>query len=121
MTDDDRYYLGIIMLNSIFRNYALYEEEFDAQLREELMNMKLNNKLNDGTSASAKKLKYFGKKTSKIGASNQSSPATSANASLVDFPTSMKMGLINCQIFPNLSTVAKSNMLRLPMIIMIQL
>lgn len=93
VTDDDRYYLGIIMLNSIFRNYALYEEEFDAQLREELMNMKLNNKLNDGTSASAKKLKYFGKKTSKIGASNQSSPATSANASLVDFPTSNENGI----------------------------
>ncbi|KAL6450972.1 hypothetical protein SBY92_001221 [Candida maltosa Xu316] len=36
VTNDDRFYLGVIMLNSLFRGYALYEENFDLQLREEL-------------------------------------------------------------------------------------
>ncbi|RCK63138.1 WD repeat-containing protein 48 [Candida viswanathii] len=99
VSEDDRFYLGIIMLNSIFRDYALYEEDFDLQLREELKNMKLNSKPTDGNSASIKKLKYFGKKAPKIGASNQSSPSTSTNTSVIDFPTSNENGVSSVSDF----------------------
>ncbi|EMG49439.1 hypothetical protein G210_5793 [Candida maltosa Xu316] len=79
VTNDDRFYLGVIMLNSLFRGYALYEENFDLQLREELKNK--STKLND-----KRRLKFLGRKSSyrKDTSSTQSSPATSTNVSVMD-------------------------------------
>ena len=91
VSNDDRFYLGIIMLNSIFRGYALYEQEFDFILREELKNLKQsNNPIIPSNGGNSKMLKYFGKKSSSLiknsTSSNQSSPATSTNTSIVDVP-----------------------------------
>ena len=62
VSNDDRFYLGIIMLNSIFRGYALYEQEFDFILREELKNLKQsNNPIIPSNGGNSKMLKYFGK------------------------------------------------------------
>ena len=90
VSNDDRFYLGIIMLNSILevmhytnKNLILYIEE--------LKNLKQsNNPIIPSNGGNSKMLKYFGKKSSSLiknsTSSNQSSPATSTNTSIVDVP-----------------------------------
>lgn len=50
VTDDDRLQLGKIFINSLFRNYALYEWQFDCALREELKDFK-KLKVTDGNTS----------------------------------------------------------------------
>lgn len=70
VSNDDRFYIGSVLLNSLFHPYTSYEYDFDIQLREELRNLKKNNRTienlpDDDTSSISsgiRKLKYFGKK-----------------------------------------------------------
>lgn len=70
VTNDDRFYIGSILLNSLFQKYTSYENDFDAQLREELR-LKKNSRMpenvveEDSSSVSSglRKLKYFSKKS----------------------------------------------------------
>ncbi|KAK6455453.1 WD-40 repeat protein [Scheffersomyces xylosifermentans] len=102
VTDDDRFQVGAIFLLSIFHQYALYEWEFDAQIREELRLLKMNRRNLNGTpiddpvetgsvSSSIRRLKYFGKKPSRTSLANlsqQPSPAASTNTSVRDLNVS---------------------------------
>lgn len=61
-TDDDRFFLGAILLHSWFHEYSLYEWNYDASLREELRNTNKKVSESDLSSVSSlKKFKYFGK------------------------------------------------------------
>ncbi|CAK7915418.1 hypothetical protein CAAN3_17S01750 [[Candida] anglica] len=122
VTFDDRFYLSRIFLNSIFHQYALFEWEFDNQLRQELKTIKSKNlgkkisglsnssihtndeelneesNLNNNTSSSTlKRIKMFGRKSSKTSisqaqqqqqqkqsASLTASPVVSASNSMLD-------------------------------------
>ncbi|ODV78268.1 WD-40 repeat protein [Suhomyces tanzawaensis NRRL Y-17324] len=114
---DDRFHIGSILLNSFFRQYALFEWEFDIKVREEMRTLTRNNKqleaagteysgsirqsnghngVDPGSVGSGlRKLKYFGRKSSKTNVSNlslasaqnsqQASPIVSTNTSINDF------------------------------------
>ncbi|CAX45556.1 conserved hypothetical protein [Candida dubliniensis CD36] len=106
VNNDDRFYLGIIMLNSIFKSYALYEQEFDFILREELKNLKQCNNPSISTNGGGnnKMLKYFGKRSSLMKnstSSNQSSPVNSTNTSIIDVPIEKSSSNIGDNSFNN--------------------
>ncbi|EAZ62907.2 Hypothetical WD-40 repeat protein [Scheffersomyces stipitis CBS 6054] len=97
VTDDDRFHIGAVLLNSIFRNYALYEWEFDCKVREEMRSLRKSNRTLSNTpqeddsdsnsiSSSIRKLKKFSKKSSRTNLTNlaqsSGSPASSAQNSV---------------------------------------
>ncbi|KAK6197324.1 WD-40 repeat protein [Scheffersomyces amazonensis] len=97
---DDRFFVGSIFLNSILFQYALLEWEFDKQVREEMRQLRKNNRNLNNTPASAedmaeassissfRRLKYFGRKPSKTNlstSSQQASPAASTNTSINEY------------------------------------
>ncbi|WLF79311.1 hypothetical protein PVL30_003063 [Lodderomyces elongisporus] len=145
VTNDDRFHLGLILLNSIFQGYTLYEWVFDGLVRDEIRNnthskvsggahktatpkledldengnmSNIANLGNSGTGAGSgsgsgtgagaasgassgsvgsgiRRLTNWGKKSSSkrnlptmSGISNQHSPATSTNTSVIDVPIS---------------------------------
>ncbi|KAK6463688.1 WD-40 repeat protein [Scheffersomyces coipomensis] len=98
---DDRFYVGSIFFNSIFYQYALLEWEFDKLVREEMRQLKKNNRNLNNTpisdepmaetasvSGSLRRLKFLGRKSSKSNLSStslQGSPAPSTNTSINEF------------------------------------
>ncbi|CAN3362954.1 hypothetical protein DICA4_E06678 [Diutina catenulata] len=60
---DDRYTLGLVLLNSLFHSYAVYEWGFDRTVREELRTMKTTQSPAPSSPESGlKKFKVFGKR-----------------------------------------------------------
>lgn len=61
-SDDDRYYLGAILIHSWFHEYALFEWNHDVQLRSEFKLVKSELEVEETNSTSVKKFKYFSKR-----------------------------------------------------------
>ncbi|CAI5757181.1 unnamed protein product [Candida verbasci] len=91
INSDDRFHLGIILLNSLFNGYTIFENSFDQLLREEIFKIKPKEikDENESINSSIRRLKAFGRKSSRnnvttLNQSNQSSPLHSTNTSVVD-------------------------------------